>query len=143
MNGPENERGSATLELTVLALGLFALLGLLVVAGRVQVTAHAVEEAARDAARQASIARSAQSAHSTATTAALTTIQEQGLQCTGVHVSVDTSGFHRPAGEPAQVSATVSCRVRLSDIAVPGLAGSHPVQATFHSPMDTYRQRLP
>jgi hypothetical protein len=50
--------GSVTLEATT-ALGLLVLLGLAIVGGRIAVAGGAVEEAARDAARQASIARDA------------------------------------------------------------------------------------
>jgi hypothetical protein len=57
-------------------------------------------------------------------------------------VTVDTTGFSVPVGEPAQVSATVTCAVRLSDLtAVPGMPGSRALTATFTSPLDPYRAR--
>ena len=55
---------------------------------------------------------------------------------------MDTTGFSVPVGEPAQVSATVTCAVRLSDLtAVPGMPGSRALTATFTSPLDPYRAR--
>ena len=53
----------------------------------------------------------------------------------------DTTGFARPVGTPATITATVSCLVRLSDLAMPGLGGSRTVTATASSPLDTYRER--
>ncbi len=53
------DRGSATIELAVLAPALLALLGLVIVAGRISVAGSAVEQAAASAARAASIARDA------------------------------------------------------------------------------------
>jgi Flp pilus assembly protein TadG len=139
----QRERGSATLELAVVSLGLLGVLALLAVAGRTQVAAHAVEEAARDAAREASIARSAEDARATARSAAARTLREQGLRCVGTDIAVDTSGFQQPAGRRAHVAATVTCRVDLADIALPGLPGTRTVTADFTSPLDTYRERIP
>ena len=51
------------------------------------------------------------------------------------------TGFAVQAGTPATVSATVSCTVPLSDLALPGLPGAHTITATFTSPLDVYRQR--
>ncbi|WP_046471381.1 TadE/TadG family type IV pilus assembly protein [Allosalinactinospora lopnorensis] len=143
MTLPQSDRGSATLELAVLSLGLLMLISVVVALGRFQVTAHAVEDAARAAARQASIARSAQDAQANAHSAAVTTLAAQGLQCTEMTVSLDTSGFTKSPGDPAQVSATVHCSVLLSETALPGLPGSRDVTATFTSPIDTFRESAP
>lgn len=56
-------------------------------------------------------------------------------------MQIDTSQFSRPPGEPATVSATVTCRVQLSDLAIPGLPGSREITETVESPLDTYRMR--
>ena len=73
-------------------------------------------------------------------------IQQDGLRCVVETVNVDTgeqngTGFAIQAGTAATVSATVSCTVPLSDLALPGLPGSHTITATFDSPLDVYRQR--
>jgi hypothetical protein len=45
-------------------------------------------------------------------------------------------------GQPGQVTATVTCTVRLSDLtAVPGMPGSRTLTATFVSALDPYRAR--
>jgi Flp pilus assembly protein TadG len=133
--------GSATLEATIVVLGLLVLLGLAIASGWVAVAGGAVEEAARDAARQASIARDADTAQARAIEAAHATLANQGLACASLRVRVDTSGFAVPVGRPARVGATVTCVADLSRLAVPGLPGRRALTATFTSPLDTYRER--
>jgi Flp pilus assembly protein TadG len=133
--------GSVTLEAAIAVLGLLALLGLAIAAGRIAVAGGAVEEAARDAARQASIARDAPAAEARAVAAARATLGNQGLACVSLRVRVDTSGFAVPVGRPARVGATVTCVADLSKLAVPGMPGRRALTATFTSPLDTYRER--
>ena len=136
-----DERGSAAIE-TVVVVPAFVLFVLLIVyAGRLAVTEQAVEAAAGEAARAASIARTAGQAQRDATTGAAASLRNQGLTCVSQHVAVDTSGFATPVGSPARVSATVTCQVDLSDLALPGLPGARAVTATLTSPIDTYRGR--
>jgi Flp pilus assembly protein TadG len=130
-----------TLEFVVVAPALLALLGLLVMAGRVAIASNSVESAADEAARSASISRTASGARAEAEDGARRSLAEQGLQCSSVEVDVDTAGFAVPVGLPAQVHATVTCVVRLSDLALPGFPGSRTVTATAVSPLDTYRER--
>ncbi|MEY9211424.1 pilus assembly protein [Thermobifida halotolerans] len=136
------DSGNATLELAAMATALLLIVGLLVVAGRVQVSRHAVEEAARDAAREASIARTATTARTNAHAAAERTLDAQGLRCTSLHVTVDTTDFTQPPGRPGQVAATVTCRIDTSGLALPALS-PRTATATVHSPLDTYRERTP
>jgi Flp pilus assembly protein TadG len=136
-----SDRGNAAVELAPVALILLLFLGLLIAGGRLTVTRMAVNDAARDAARQASIARTPGEAQAAALQSASAALRADGLDCTPA-VSVNTSGFAVPVGEPAQVSATVTCDVRLSDLtAVPGMPGSRSLTATFTSPLDPYRAR--
>lgn len=135
------ERGSVSLELAVLAPAFLVFLGVLIFGGRVALAGQAVEQAANEAARTASIARTQPEANSSAAGAARDTLAQQGLQCLSTQVGVDTSGFSRPAGTPATVAARVTCVVRLSDLAVPGIPGSRTVTAAAASPLDTYRER--
>jgi Flp pilus assembly protein TadG len=136
-----DDRGAVTLEFVVVAPALLALLGLLVMAGRVAIASNSVESAADEAARSASISRTASGARAEAEDGARRSLAEQGLQCSSVEVDVDTAGFAVPVGLPAQVHATVTCVVRLSDLALPGFPGSRTVTATAVSPLDTYRER--
>ena len=135
-----DERGSTTLELVVWAPGLLLLIGLLTVAGRVNSANAAVEQAAVDAARTASSARTAAAA-GLAQAGAGRTLAAQGLQCTTTTVALDTSGFATPPGRSATVTATVTCPVRLSDLSIPGLPGTRTVSHTATSSLDTFRER--
>ena len=136
-----DERGSTTLELVVWAPGLLLLIGLLTVAGRVNSANAAVEQAAVDAARTASSARTAAAAAGLAQAGADRILAAQGLQCTTTTVALDTSGFATPPGQSATVTATVTCPVRLSDLAIPGLPGTRTVSHTATSSLDTFRER--
>ena len=140
--GPRHgERGSMTLELAVLAPALLLLVGLLIIGGRVAIATGSVEAAARDAARTASIARTPAQARSDATSTATTTLTAQGLQCSTTTVDVSTAGFAVPVGQPAQVSARVTCQVALADLVLPGLPGTRAVTGAATSPLDTFRER--
>lgn len=135
------QRGSTTLELVVWAPGLLLIVGLLTVAGRVNTANAAVEQAAVDAARTASTARTGGSAATQARSSAERTLASQGLQCTAITVTVDTAGFGAAPGQPATVSATVTCPVRLGDLAIPGLPGTRTVSHSAVSSLDTFRER--
>jgi Flp pilus assembly protein TadG len=136
-----NERGSVTVEamLAITAIVLVILLG--VAAGRITIASAAVEAAARDAARQASIARTPAEASTNAEASARDSLTSQDVSCTAVKVTVSTKGFSRPVGTSADVAATVSCTVPLADVALPGLPGSVERHATSTSPLDPYRGR--
>jgi Flp pilus assembly protein TadG len=139
---PGRDGGSVTLELAVLAPVFVLFLAFLVAAGRIALAHGAVEAAARDAARQASIARDPASAQRDAYATAVATLSSEHLSC-DPQVSVNTAGLTVPAGRPGTVTATVICTLPLSVIALPGIPGSRTIQATASSPVDPYRGRQP
>lgn len=133
--------GSVTVELAVIAPGLLLLLALMIAAGRIALAGGAIDQVASDAARAASISRTAGQARSAATDAAHQVIGEQHLACQDTTVAVDTTGFTVPVGQPAQVRVDVTCAVALSDLALPGLPGTRTLTSTFTSPLDPFRAR--
>jgi hypothetical protein len=136
------DRGSVTLELVVLApVLLLVALSFVIAVGRIAQAHQAVEAAARDAARQASIARDPQTARLSAISSAQASLSRDGLHCPA-QISIDTSGFARPVGEPATVVAQVRCTVRLADVALSGVP-STTITARFASPIDPFRGRQP
>ncbi|MFZ5872257.1 MAG: TadE/TadG family type IV pilus assembly protein [Actinomycetota bacterium] len=135
------ERGSATLELTILTPALLALLGLVIAAGRIEVAASAVEQAAASAAREASLARTPTQAQAAARRAGAGSLRDQGITCDPLHLTVDTRGFAVPVGQTAQVEVRIVCSLALSDQAVPGMPGTRTVRAHVTSPLDRYRSR--
>jgi Flp pilus assembly protein TadG len=135
------DRGSATIETAILAPAFLLFLGLIIGAGRVAIAHQGVEAAAAEAARAASMARTASQAYSGATTDARQALANEGVRCVSLTVGVDTSGFAVPAGTATWVKATLSCVVNLADLSVPGMPGTIVVTASVTSPLDTYRGR--
>ncbi len=143
---PDRAAGNAALELIILAPVLLFLLGLVIALGRVSTAENAVADAAQDAARQASLQLDPADAIAAGAASAQAALAADGLQC-DPHVAVHTNGgnglpgFQAQVGQPAAVSATVTCVVSLAKIVVPGLPGSRTITETFTSPLDPYRQR--
>jgi len=140
------QRGSVSVEMAILTPAFLLLMVFGIVGGRTAVAYNAVDLAAHDAARTASISRDAETAAVRAVAAALDTLAQQGLDCVdapggGPVVSVDTSGFAVPVGQPAAVSVTVTCTVSFADVALPGVPAQRRLTSTFVSPLDTYRSR--
>ena len=134
-------RGSATVELVLIAPALLALLALTVLAGRIVLAGGTVEQVAAAGARAASLARTPAAAASAADRAVRQTLGEQRLQCAAVTVTVDTSGFDVPLGQPATATVEVSCQVQLADLTAPGLPGTRTLTDRAVSPLDPYRGR--
>ncbi|KAB7740367.1 pilus assembly protein [Nostocoides sp. F2B08] len=134
------ERGTAVVEVVLLAPALAMLLALLIVGGRLAMADMAVQAAASEAARTASIARTHGEASSRAHAAAVSGLTAQKVNCLEVTVTVDTGGFGAPVGTPASVAATVTCRVNLAGL-LPAVPGSIVLSSTSSSPLDTYRER--
>jgi len=132
--------GSAALELVILAPLLVALLGLVIAAGRTSVAQGSVDAAAADAARQASISLTPAAAQAAGQASARAALRQDGLDCDPV-VAISTAQFSIPPGEPATVTASVSCTVPLASLALPGLPGSTSLRSRFTSPLDVYRSR--
>lgn len=132
------DAGNAVVETAILAPVFITFLAGLLVVMRVMHGSAVVTQAAADAARQASIARTAHQARAEAHTSAMRTLRDRGLHCTP-SVRLDLSGFRRPVGQPASVSAQVTCVIRLSDVGLPGMPGARTVTKTHRSPIDPYR----
>lgn len=139
--GTARERGSVALEAAILAPAFMLFCLLIFTGGRVALAQMAVQSAASEGARSASIARSAGEANGSATSAANSTLGNQGLACASQSVAVDTSGFGVPVGTDSMVSVTVTCVVDLSDLSVPGVPGTHTMSYQAFSPLDTHRGR--
>ncbi|GAB7003974.1 pilus assembly protein [Nocardioides sp. AN3] len=134
-------RGSAAIEAAIGVPAFALFVGLIICGGRVATTHQALESAAADAARSASIARDQHTATTDARTAATVSITNQQIHCHNIAVRIDTSTFDKPAGESGAVHVTVSCRLDLSDLSVPGVPGSRVLTATMSSPVDTWTQQ--
>jgi Flp pilus assembly protein TadG len=136
-----DERGSVAIEaaIGVPAFGLF--IAMIILGGRVEIAKQSVEAAAYEAARAASIERTQSEAISSGRSAAASSLNDQGLQCATTNVTVNAAAFNAPLGTTAQVTATVTCKVDVSDLAIPGVPGTRTITATASSPVDAYRER--
>ena len=139
--GGDRDRGALSLELAILGPVLILFLLLMASAGRIYLAGSGVDDAARDAARAASLQRDPATARAAAQAIADQTLTAQGLHCQSTQVTIPTGGFDTPLGEPASVTVTVHCRVNLADVAVPGMPGTKLLTGQFTSSIDQYRQR--
>jgi Flp pilus assembly protein TadG len=135
-----SDRGSMAVEMAVLAPAIGLLIGFVIAAGRLSISQGIVQAAAVDAARMASISRTATAAQTAARSGAETSLQGQPNTCSSFTVQANTTGFALRVGVPAQVSVTVECTVPLANL-IPGLPGSKMITRTAISPLDTYRER--
>lgn len=138
-----SDRGSSTIELAVISIPLLLLMGVVIAWGMAGAADTGVSTAARAAARAASQSATAEEAQERGYEAAQQVMAEHQRECSDVEISIDTTGFDVPVGEPASVSATVSCTVSLSQVAMPGMPGSRTVSDSFSSTLDQYAERGP
>ena len=133
----DGERGVApVIELLILAPVFMMLVYLVILSGRMLNARSAVDGAARDAVRAASLARSATGAELAASRAAAGDLAGgQRVRCASFAVATDTSRF-APGG---LVTVTVTCRVPLADLALLGIPGAKTLSASYPAPIDTYR----
>jgi hypothetical protein len=135
-----DETGSTSMEAAIVLTAFMVFILIVIAAGRVSDTRTAVKTAAAAGARAASLERSAGAARSTASDVAAASLNNDGVAC-NPSVSTSTGGFSVAVGQPAQVSTTVRCSLRLGDLLVPGLPGSVSMAATRTSVLDRYRER--
>ena len=130
---PRN-RGSAALELALLAPAVLLVIDLAVAGGRLTEGQSRVDDAAYAGARAASQAPDATTAAATATRIVATTLGGGGASCVGYQVSVDTASFH-PGGT---VAVDVTCDASLRDLSFLPLPGTHAVHGRGVSSVDLY-----
>ena len=135
------QRGSMAVELVVLTPALILIILLLVAGGRLALAGNQAQAAAVAAAREASLSRTATQAQTAATAAAQQAMAQAGYQCTNLQVLINDAGLNVPLGEVGTVTATITCVLNMSDIALPGLPGTKTLTAAAQSPVDAYRER--
>ena len=88
-----SQRGSATIEAVIVLPAFMLFVSLIIAAGRVQMAHQSLDAAAAEAARAASISRTAGEAQTRALATGQQALLNQGLACSSTNISVDTSGF--------------------------------------------------
>jgi Flp pilus assembly protein TadG len=132
---PRRERGSASVELAVVAPALVILMLLVVFAGRAADTDAQVTRAAGAAARAASLRQHPTDAAADARTTAVENLASAGVACDPLDVDVDLADF-RAGGT---VAVTVACHVPMSDMALLGVPGTRTSVSTALEYIDQYR----
>ncbi|MGL5825268.1 MAG: TadE/TadG family type IV pilus assembly protein [Nocardioides sp.] len=136
-----SERGSVAIETAMLVVPFGFLIAMVLAGGRVAIARQSIDAAAYDAARAASIERTQSAAIAAGKAAASSGASDQGLQCSVLTSQINTTAFNAPIGTTGQVTATLTCRVNLSDLIAPGLPGQRVITATASSPVDAFRER--
>jgi Flp pilus assembly protein TadG len=136
-----SDEGSAAIEAAIILPSLIMFLCLAIAGGRLVTSGSKIDAAAEDAAREASIHRTAGAAQGAAHAAAAESLNDQGITCASTSVSVNTGGLSVPVGQVGTVTATVTCTVHLSDLLLPGVPGARTLTSTATSVVDQYRQR--
>ncbi|SRR5581483_10087458 len=126
-------------ELVIVSPLLLAMMLFVVGLGRLGTAREAVDGAARDAAREASIARTTGAAVGTARDMARATLAEKRVSCPDPNVVTTFAprAGHLTAG--GSVTVRVECRVQNSDVMMSGLPGTAALHGTFTAVVDTYR----
>jgi Flp pilus assembly protein TadG len=135
------DSGSAALELAVATPAVLLIVLLIIAAGRMSTAHSQVQEAARDAARAASLQRDLPAAIAAAQTTTTAAFAGQQVHCT--HLDTTTSGSFGTPGVGGSVHVVVSCQVPLRDLSLLPLPGSRTVTADATSVLDTYRGEGP
>ncbi|MEU0784688.1 TadE/TadG family type IV pilus assembly protein [Streptomyces sp. NPDC006173] len=135
------DQGSVAIEAAIILPSLIMFLCLAIAGGRIVTSEAKIDAAAEDAAREASIHRTAAAAQSAADTAAAESLADQGIACSSTSVHVDVGGVSVPVGQVGTVTVTVDCTVQLSDLLLPGAPGVRMLSSTATSVVDLYRQR--
>ncbi|MCP8706311.1 TadE family protein [Streptomyces sp. AC04842] len=140
--GPRGgDEGSVAIEAAIVIPPLIMFVCLAIAGGRIVTSGSKIDAAAEDAAREASIHRTASSAQAAARAAAAESLDDQGIACASSSVAIDTSGLSVPVGQVGTVTVTVTCTVNLSDLLLPGVPGAKSLTSTATSVVDQYRER--
>jgi len=134
MTPASHERGSATVELVLLAPVLLLLLWFLVYCGRLSDTRLQIEDAAHQAARAATLHPTAPAAAEAARTTAATALDEAGITCRDLTVTT-----HGTLANGTTVTVDVTCTVDLHDLALLQVPGTLALTARAAAPVDLYR----
>jgi Flp pilus assembly protein TadG len=134
-----SDTGGAAVEIVVVAPILIVMLLFVVGLGRLGTAREAVDGAARDGAREASLARGTGDAGTAAQNVVKATLAEKKVSCANPNVSVDYApipGHLTPGGT---VTVHVDCTVENGDVVLSGLPGTSRLRGEFTAVVDTYR----
>lgn len=139
------DRGSLSVELVVMVPALLVLMLIVVLGGRLVEARGAIDGAARDGARAASLARYPGTGQLGATTLASQAASgDLGSYCTGDNFSVQVTGFPdlgQSANLGDNVTVTVTCDINTSIFGVFGFKSRYQMTGVAVAPLDPFMCR--
>lgn len=142
---PRRDRGSMSVELAVVVPALALLLLIVALGGRLVEAQGAIDGAARDAARAASLARYPGTGPLGATSLAQQAAAgDLSGYCVGGNLNVTVSDFpalDQPAPLGDNVTVQVTCDINTDVFGVLGLGARHQMTATAIAPLDPFMCR--
>jgi Flp pilus assembly protein TadG len=142
----DQQRGSASIEVAILLPAFILLMVVASFVGRVTIAQNAVDLAAHDAARAASIERQGDEAAAAAIDAANDTLDELDVLCASRVVTPEVAAafgnddFGPQDGPPPVVTVTVTCELNFAPFPMLDF-NTASVTASYTSPLDWYRGR--
>jgi Flp pilus assembly protein TadG len=130
-----DDRGSAPVELVVLAGVSFLFIAAIVFVGRLNVGSAHAEAAARSAAREISVARDPDAAIGPAEATARQTVKEGTAMCRDMSFAADVTD--------ESVEVTIDCRVDVSEATLLRVPGTMGVSASATEAIDQFREAAP
>ena len=127
-----------SIEAVLIIPAFLVFLALIAAIGRTAAVREDLHASVVDGARIASLATTSAEGESSARTAVENHLSEERVDCIYIDISINSYAVDLPPGQPGEVSATVTCTVPLSDLAVPGLPGQIRLTETFSTPIDPY-----
>lgn len=132
-----SDDGGAVVSFIILASTMVLFIEMIVLGGRIASTTSDVQAAAREAARQATLANTESAARNAVRPTALGFLQEVDSWCLVPSTDTQITPAFVQGGE---VSVEVQCVVSIADLGlVPGVPGSVTLRRTAVEPIDTYR----
>lgn len=144
------DRGSISVEVAILTPVFLLLIVVAWVSGRTVLARNALDAAAHDAARAASISRDYTQAQQNAANAVQQRLDWEGIACVGqpqhtfTNYGVDTLSqafSSAPGTTTALIHVRVQCTVGFGDLGLPWTPPDRTLVAEFRSPLDRYRGR--
>jgi Flp pilus assembly protein TadG len=132
MSQPTAERGSATIEVALLAPVFTMLLALVVLVGRVESSRADIEGVADGAARAISLSRSPRAAVASAKSEAESSLRVGSSTCRAMGWVAEVS--------PGSVTVTVACTIDLSAASILPVPSHYTVRATATEVIDRFRE---
>lgn len=134
-------RGSVSVEVALLIPVFILVAAMFTASWRVWWAKAQVQAAAQAGARAASTRLDVKGASAVVDQVVSADLATVGLHCADISRVDDLAAVALPVGVPGTVSVSISCKVALGDLLLPGLPGSITVQGQGREAIDVFRRR--